>query len=225
MFRKLIRIGASALMAAFVLSAAPALAQGKTTPPPQSGDQKIVPVDLNTADTKTLTSVPGVGDTLAAAIIKARPFKSVDDLKNVKGIGAGAKFEQLKKYFMVADAKPTTPTGGTTTGAASTAGAATTSGSGGTASTGKSSGGSKGGSKTSGASTSSSKLAPGEKININTATEKDLDRLPDIGKVKAKAIVDYRTAHGPFATIDDIMKVEGIKEGIFAKIKDSIVVK
>src|SRR5438046_8116607 len=61
-------------------------------------------------------------------------------------------------------------------------------------------------------------------ININTATKEQLDALPGIGPVKAQAIIDYRNANGPFKTPDDIMKVKGIKEGEFAKIKDQIAV-
>ena len=59
-------------------------------------------------------------------------------------------------------------------------------------------------------------------VNINTATKEQLDALPGIGPVKAQAIVDYRNANGPFKTPADIMKVKGIKEGEFAKIKDQI---
>ena len=59
-------------------------------------------------------------------------------------------------------------------------------------------------------------------VNINTATKEELDALPEIGPVKAQAIVDYRNANGPFKTLEDIMKVNGIKEGTFAKIKGTI---
>jgi len=62
-------------------------------------------------------------------------------------------------------------------------------------------------------------------ININTASAAELDRLPEIGPVKAQAIVDYRNANGKFGSIEDIMKVSGIKEGTFAKIKDHITVR
>ena len=57
-------------------------------------------------------------------------------------------------------------------------------------------------------------------VNINTASREELDALPDIGPVKAQAIIDGR----PYATIEDIMKVKGIKQGIFSKIKDHITV-
>lgn len=60
------------------------------------------------------------------------------------------------------------------------------------------------------------------KININTASEAELCRIPGIGETRATAIIAYRQEHGDFARIEDIMKVAGIKEGTFEKIKDSI---
>jgi competence protein ComEA len=59
-------------------------------------------------------------------------------------------------------------------------------------------------------------------VNINTATKEELDALPGIGPVKAQAIIDYRTKNGPFKTPEDIMKVPGIKEGEFGKLKGQI---
>lgn len=48
------------------------------------------------------------------------------------------------------------------------------------------------------------------RININTATKEQLMTLPGIGEVYAKRIIEYRTLNGPFKTISDITKVEGI---------------
>lgn len=62
----------------------------------------------------------------------------------------------------------------------------------------------------------------GEKININTASESELCQIPGVGTTRAAAIVAYREAHGTFQKTEDIMKVSGIKEGTFEKIKDSI---
>lgn len=62
----------------------------------------------------------------------------------------------------------------------------------------------------------------GEKININTASESELRQIPGVGTTRAAAIVAYREAHGAFQKTEDIMKVSGIKEGTFEKIKDSI---
>lgn len=62
------------------------------------------------------------------------------------------------------------------------------------------------------------------RININTADEALLTTLTGIGATRAQAIIAYREENGPFAAIEEIMNVQGIKEGTFAKIKDKIVV-
>ncbi len=62
------------------------------------------------------------------------------------------------------------------------------------------------------------------RVNINTAGISGLTTLPGVGEATAKAIIDFRTGHGPFAEISDIMKVPGIKESKFSRIKDLITV-
>ncbi|MBQ0000941.1 MAG: helix-hairpin-helix domain-containing protein [Clostridiales bacterium] len=62
------------------------------------------------------------------------------------------------------------------------------------------------------------------KINLNTAGLEQLITLNGIGETRARAILDYRETHGPFASAEEIMHVQGIKEGTFVKIKDQIVV-
>lgn len=59
-------------------------------------------------------------------------------------------------------------------------------------------------------------------VNINTAGEDLLCTLNGVGSTRAKSIIAYREKNGPFQKIEDIMKVEGIKDGLFQKIKDSI---
>lgn len=63
-----------------------------------------------------------------------------------------------------------------------------------------------------------------ELININTAALDALMTLPGIGKAKAQSIISYREEKGKFIRIEDIMKINGIKDAVFSKIKDKICV-
>lgn len=69
------------------------------------------------------------------------------------------------------------------------------------------------------------KLKNGEKININTATQKELQKLTGIGESIALRIINYRKENGKFNTIEDIKNVSGIGESKFNKIKNNIIVK
>ena len=62
------------------------------------------------------------------------------------------------------------------------------------------------------------------RVNINTADESALMSLPGIGQARAKSIIEYRDKHGNFSDIKDLMKVPGIKEGLFSRIADKITV-
>lgn len=62
-------------------------------------------------------------------------------------------------------------------------------------------------------------------VNINTADAKELMTLPGIGEVRAASIIEYREKTGSFEKTEDIMKVKGIKTGIFSKISSLICVK
>ena len=63
------------------------------------------------------------------------------------------------------------------------------------------------------------------RINIDTASEAQLCEIPGIGATRAAAIAAYRESHGAFGKPEDIMNVNGIKEGMYEKIKDIICVK
>ena len=59
-------------------------------------------------------------------------------------------------------------------------------------------------------------------VNVNTATQAQLETLHGIGPGKAKAIIDYRTKNGPFKSIADIDKVPGIGPGTMKHIKGDV---
>lgn len=63
------------------------------------------------------------------------------------------------------------------------------------------------------------------KVNINQASQRELESLNGIGQVLAERIVQYRKKNGEFTTIEDIMKVSGIGSKKFENIKDSIFAK
>jgi len=61
-------------------------------------------------------------------------------------------------------------------------------------------------------------------VNINTAAKEELCTITGIGSSRAESIIKYRTENGNFHTVEEIMNVEGIKDGLFEKIKDRITV-
>ncbi len=209
---------------------------------------KTEKVNLNTADEKDIAAAKGVGAKLAKALVAGRPYKTWDDVSKVKGVGSGKKLDSLKRVLKLSEgvgvpaaheesaAETKTKVKKSKTSSKGEDGSAAAPGAGSTAGGAAASAGASGHasapsspsspSKTSSSSSSSSsKLAPGTKINVNTASVEELEKLPEIGPVKAQAIVDYRKANGPFKSPEDIEKVKGIKEGTFAKIKDYIVVR
>jgi competence ComEA-like helix-hairpin-helix protein len=170
-------------------------------------------VDINSATQKELEAIKGVGPAIAKKIIAGRPYKSVDELSKA-GLSAKA-IETMKPLVTVgkAQAAPITATATKAvtkvTAPASAAETDVTKATKDVKATAKST------------SAAATKLAPGTKININTADQATLEKLPEIGPVKAKAIIAGR----PYKTIEDVMKVSGIKGKTFDVIKDFIVVK
>ena len=175
-------------------------------------------VDLNTATQKELEDVKGVGPATAKKIIAGRPYKSVDELKKaglsdkqIKSIGPSVTVGAAPAPAAAPAAKPApaaAPAAKPATAPAAVP-AATAPAAAAPAKAAKAE------------KAASAKLAPGEKVNINTAPKEKLDALPGIGPVKAQAIIDGR----PFTKPEDIMKVKGIKQGEYNKIKDTITVR
>ena len=191
---------------------------GTSSESKSSTSSASTPVNVNTADLQTLETLPGIGPTLGQRIIDGRPYASVDDLEKVQGLSS-TKINAIKDQITFGPQKTRTQTKTQTSSkttpattsepSASTRSQSTQSKSATPAPTGQSSG----------------RLAPNQKVNINTASAEELDSLFGIGPAKAQAIIDYRNEHGRFETIDDIMKVKGIKEGEFEKIRDHITVR
>lgn len=63
-----------------------------------------------------------------------------------------------------------------------------------------------------------------ELVNINTADQAELESLPGIGSVRASAILEYRNENGPFQSIEELLKVDGIGEKTLNKLRDLITV-
>lgn len=61
-------------------------------------------------------------------------------------------------------------------------------------------------------------------VQLNLADVDDLMRLPGIGPVIARQIVDYRTRHGPFAVVEDLLDVPGVGEGKLASLRDAVTI-
>ena len=191
-------------------------------------------VDLNKASEKELESLKGVGPATAKKIIENRPYKSVDELSKA---GVPAKtIQDLKPFVTVGPAataakpakpakekaakkvdKPAEKAAVKVAEAPEKAKPAKEKAKPAAAEKAKA----PAAEKAKVAEKPAPKLAPGQKVNINTATKEQLEALPEIGPVKAQAIIDGR----PYQKPEDVMKVKGIKEGTYGKIKDNITVK
>lgn len=65
---------------------------------------------------------------------------------------------------------------------------------------------------------------PPGKVELNTATAEQLDTLPGVGEVMAKRIVDWRTGHGGFTSVEQLREIEGIGESKYGKLRELVTV-
>ncbi|HMF17819.1 MAG TPA: DUF655 domain-containing protein [Gemmataceae bacterium] len=152
----------------------------------QEDDGPIYRVDINRARAAELNQLPGIGPKLADRIVSYRKangsFRSIDELRRVPGIGPKT-LERIRSWICVepADVPPETPVQQISRSAMATA-------------PGKS---------------KKEALLNGPLININLATQSELQHLPRIGPKLSERIIEER-AKKPFQSVDDLRRVKGI---------------
>ena len=211
------------ITAAFVMTAGVTFAQAK-----KAIEQKAPAglVDINSASQKDLEGLKGVGPAMAKKIIDGRPYKSVSDLSKA-GLSAKA-VESLKPFVTVgkapaAAAKSPAPAATAAKEATKPVKEAQKEVKPAVAAPAKdvTKPVKEAQKEVKSVAKSASAAVPGTKVNINAADKAALEALPEIGPVKAQAIIDGR----PYKTVEDVMKVSGIKGKTFEKIKDMITVR
>ena len=143
-------------------------------------------VDINGGSASQLEELPGIGPTRATAIIQEReskgPYKSVDDLTRVHGIGAKTVEKMRERICPIAAVEEVAAGSGSAPVPVELRGVAGASGA----------------------------VRQDGRVNINTASVDELVKIPSIGKVKAGAIIKEREANGPFRSCEEITRVSGI---------------
>jgi competence protein ComEA len=142
-------------------------------------------VDINNAAKEVIVTLPGVGPKLADQIIAGRPYKTIDELDRVKGIGP-KKLAQIRPHVFIMPMRAQAPIGRL-------------------------------------AVPNQTAQAGVEiaRININTASQQELEKLPGVGPKRALAIIAAR----PFQKPEDITKVQGLGKASYEKLKNQITVR
>jgi len=160
-----------------------------------------LPLDLNKASAAELEGLPGIGPVRAEAIVRYRdahgPFKRLEDLKQVAGIG-DKTLEAVRPCLKPFDAPSTASRAPAAAAPKAPANSAT--------------------------SGDPAPPLPLPRVNLNTATIEELDTLDGIGPALAQRIIEYRQLHGPFRTPADIQKVRGIGPVIYQKNRQRLTV-
>ncbi|HOK87566.1 MAG TPA: ComEA family DNA-binding protein [Fervidobacterium sp.] len=153
-------------------------------------------IDLNRASIEELQTLPGIGPAKARAIVEYRAKSPFNKPEEIMNVsGIGAKtYEKIKDRIKI-DGSSQFSTSNVTDA-----------------------------SKLQTGDTNKQDSQVNRQININTADFEELQKLPNIGPVKAQAIIDYRNQNGGFKSIDEIKNVKGIGEKTFEKMKDLICV-
>jgi competence protein ComEA len=149
-------------------------------------------VNLNTAELAALEDLPGIGAATAKAIVDGRPWKSVDELDKIRGLGKNRIAALRDLVTFGAEPAPAAAKKASSVTAAQSS-----------------------------STKAMPKTQPGQKININTAAKEELDALPGIGPVKAEAIIEGRPfktiediknvkgiKDGEFSKIQDLITVK-----------------
>ena len=155
-----------------------------------AGAPATSPVDLNNATEQQLENLPGVGKATAAKIIAGRPYASVSDLAKA-GVSKATitKISPLVTVGAASSASKSAPTAAADTRASKTAKPA------------------------------AAPAVSGAKVDINNATEKQLEDLPGVGKATAGKIISGR----PYSSVDDLAK-SGVSKSTIAKISPLVMV-
>lgn len=147
-------------------------------------------IDVNTASADELTVLPGIGEVKAAAIVAHREQNGpFTTVEQLDDVsGIGPATLASIRALVTTGAGEASVVPASTTTAAPATGAATTA------------------------------AAAGPTVNVNTASASELESLPGIGPSKAAAIIDDRTANGPFTSCQDLARVTGIGTATIANI-------